>query len=180
MGLFNTLTTLLNPKKAEFTKRLIAKRRSCASVPMWSGGVTVGTTEYKLRSIGLKSAEYAVSPEATIVNILEQYWVPHIANSYINLPSDGGPYVSKPWDTPKQKAALVKKRVNDLAAHIEYRLTGSDLASETLPEFDSFIDYMRYRVLREHSNNPSLRANDGYTDSFYEYALEESKHVFNR
>ena len=169
MEIFKALTTLLNPKKAEFTKRLIAKRRSCASNPLLAGGVTMGTTEYKLRSIGLKSAEYAVSPEATIVNILEQY-----SSSY------GGLYVSKPWDTPEQKAALAKKQVNDLASHIEYRLTGNSLASETLPEFDNFIDYMRYRVLSEHSNNSSLRANDGYTDSFYEYALEESKHVFNR
>jgi hypothetical protein len=180
MEIFKALTTLLNPKKAEFTKRLIAKRRSCASNPLLAGGVTMGTTEYKLRSIGLKSAEYAVSPEATIVNILEQYWVPHIANFYINSSSYGGLYVSKPWDTPEQKAALAKKQVNDLASHIEYRLTGNSLASETLPEFDNFIDYMRYRVLSEHSNNSSLRANDGYTDSFYEYALEESKHVFNR
>jgi hypothetical protein len=178
MGLFKTLTTLLNPKKAEFTKRLMSKRRSNASERLIAGVAVQGSPEYRLRSLGLESTEYAVTPEATLVNIFEQYWQPHIANFYTNPSLFGGPYDAKQGASPGEIEALATKRVNDLAGHIEYKLTGNPRAAEALPEFSRFIDYLRYRIQVEHPKNQNLGPQYGYTDAFFEYALEESRHVF--
>ena len=84
MNLFRTITTLLAPRKAEFAKRLVAKRRASAQNTLLAGIATLGSAEYQLRALGLESVEYAVVPEATLVNIFEQYWQPHIANFYVN------------------------------------------------------------------------------------------------
>jgi hypothetical protein len=180
MGFFKTLTTLLSPKKAEFAKRLMSKRRANASERLVAGLAVEGSTEYRLRTLGLESNEYAVTPEATLVNVFEQYWQPHIANFYTNPSLFGGPYDAKPGASRIEIEALAKKRANDLAGHIEYKLTGNPRAAETIPEFGRFIDYLRYRVQAEHPKNPYLGPQYGYTDEFFEYALEESRHVFGR
>jgi len=180
MGLFRTLSTLLAPKKAEFAKRLISKRRSGAKERLIAGVAVTGSSEYRLRSVGLESAEYAVTPEATLVNLLEQYWQPHIANFYTNPSLFGGPYQAERGASAEETAALARKRVNDLAGHIEYRLSGDPRAATKLPEFASFLEYMRYRIQSEHPKNPYLGPEYGYTDEFLQYALDESRHVFGR
>ena len=180
MTFLKKLTTLLNPKKAEFAKRLISKRRGNASDSVTAGVAVQGSTEYRLRTLGLELSEYAVTPEATLVNLFEQYWQPHIANFYTNPSLFDGPYDAKRGAKPEEIEALAIKRVNDLAGHIEYKLTGNPQAAETLPKFNKFIDYMRYRIELEHPKNPYLGPQYGYTDAFFEYALEESRHVFGR
>lgn len=180
MKLFRTLTTLLVPRKAEFAKRLVAKRRASAKNALLASVATLGTTEYRLRTLGLESIEYAVTPEATIVNILEQYWQPHIANFYTNPQLFGGLYEARRGASEEERAVLARKRVNDLAGHLEYRLTGKSDAAEHLPEFNIFLEYMRYRIHVEHPNNPHLGPDDGFTDEFLTYALEESRFVFGR
>lgn len=180
MGFFKTLTTLLAPKKAEFAKRLVSKRRASAQERLIAGFAVEGSAEYRLRMLGLESAEYAVTPEATLVNILEQYWQPHIADFYTNPSLFGGPYDPKRGASSEERAALAKKRVNDLAGHIEYKLTGNPQAAKHLPEFETFLDYMRYRIQVEHPKNPYVGPQYGYTDAFLQYALEESRHVFGR
>jgi hypothetical protein len=180
MKLLRALTTLLAPRKAEFAKRLIAKRRACSSNRLLAGIAAAGTTEYQLRTLGLESVEYAVTPEATIVNILEQYWLPHIANLYTEKSLFGGPYEPPRGTSDEDRAKLEKKRINGLAGHIEYLLTRKNDAALHLPSFDTFIDYMRYRIRLEHPSNPYLTAEQGYTDEFFEYALQESRFVFGR
>lgn len=180
MGFLSVITTLINPKKAEFTKRLIAKRISCSENSLLASSATAGTTAYTLRSIGLELVEYAASPEATVVNILEQYWTPHIANFYTTPSFHGGPYEARNGDTQEKVSELATNRINDLAAHIEYRLTGNSRASETMPKFSSFVDYIKYRVSAEHRGNNNLSEKFGYTDDFYLYAIDESRHVFQR
>ena len=177
MGLFKTLTTLLSPKKAEFAKRLISKRRAGAAERLTAGFAVEGSAEYRLRAFGLESTEYAVTPEATLVNILEQYWQPHIATLYTRQSIFGGPYQPERGASPQEVEALAKKRLKHLAEAIDYGLTRNVV---TLPEFAKFIDYMRYRVAIEHPKNPYLGSRYGYTDEFLEYALEESRHVFGR
>ena len=179
MGLFKTFSTLLAPKKAEFAKRLVSKRRACAEERLIAGLAVEGTAEYRLRTLGLESVEYAVTPEATLVNILEQYWKPHIANFY-NPSIFDGPYRSKRGASSEEEDALAAKRINDLAGHIEYRLTGNPRAADTLPEFTSFIEYMRYRIHAEHPKNPYLGSRYGFTEEFFQYAVDESRHVFGR
>ena len=78
MKLFRSLTTLLVPKKAEFTKRLIAKRQALRENAL----LPISDAQLQMRRVGLEAAEFAVSPEATIVNILEQYWDPAIRSFY--------------------------------------------------------------------------------------------------
>ena len=39
---------------------------------------------------------------------------------------------------------------------------------------------MRHRLQVEHPNNPNLGSEDGFTDEFFAYALEESRFVFDR
>ncbi len=157
MGILRKISNALNPKKAEFAKRLYAKRQAMASNPIFAGMATKGTPEYNLRLLGLECIEYAVIPEATIVGILEIYWEPHIANFYT---SSSFPFVNsyaaKPGSDQDQINKLAKKRVNDLAAHIEYKITGNPQAYKTLPEFEKFIDYIRYKVKIEHPRNPYL------------------------
>ena len=180
MGLFKTLTTLFAPKKAEFAKRLVSKRRAGAQEQLIAGIAVQGSAEYRLRTLGLESAEYAVTPEATLVNVLEQYWQPHIANFYTNPSLFGGPYEAKRGASSDEASALAVKRVNDLAGHIEYKLTGNPQAAVHLPAFSTFLDYMRYRIKIEHPKNPYLGSQYGYTDEFLQYALDESRHVFGR
>lgn len=180
MGMLKTLTTLLAPKKAEFAKRLMSKRRSCAKESLIASIAVKGTSEYRLRSLGLESIEYAVTPEATLVNMLEEYWRPHIANFYTNPSIFGSPYQPARGASSEDVAALAKKRVNDLARHIEYRLTGNPQAGERLPEFERFVEYMRYRIHEEHPDNPYIAPQYGCTDEFLQYALDESRYVFGR
>lgn len=180
MGFLKTIATLLVPKKAEFAKRLVSKRRASAQERLIAGVAVQGSAEYRLRVLGLESAEYAVTPEATLVNILEQYWQPHIANFYTNPSIVGGPYDPKCGASSEERAALAKKRVNDLAGHIEYKLTGNPQAAAHLPAFETFLAYMRYRIQSEHPRNPYLGPQYGYTDEFLQYALDESRYVFAR
>jgi hypothetical protein len=180
MKIFRTLTTLLTPRKAEFTKRLIAKRRASAKNAMLASMATKGTLEYQLRTAGLETVEYAITPEATIVNILEQYWQPHIANFYLTKQVFGGPYQLSRTASADEREIVEKKRINDLACAIEYRLTRKPDCAANLPEFDKFIDYFRYRISTEHPRNLHLAPEDGFTEEFLLYALEESKFVFGR
>ena len=174
MTLFQKLTTLFVPKKAEFAKRLAAKRLACASSPLLASIATSGTTEYQLRVLGLESIEYAFTPESTVVNILEQYWKPQLRLMY-----------SGPLDIPgsaseEMRIAAERKRLNSLVGSIEYLLTKKPDAAVHLPEFGSFAEYMRHRIRTEHPNNPHLSSADGFTDEFFAYALEESRFIFGR
>ncbi len=172
MKLFQKLTTLLVPKKAEFAKRLAAKRLTCASNQFLASMATSGTTEYQLRVLGLESIEYAFTPEATVVNILEQYWKSHVRFMW-NGPLD------LPGSASEEARIAVKKRLNGLVGHIEYLLTKKNDAAVHLPEFDSLADYMRYRIRAEHPKNSNVSAEDGFTDKFFAYAVEESRFVFD-
>lgn len=180
MKLFRTLTTLLAPRKAEFAKRLIAKRRANAQNSLLAGIARLGTAAYQLRKFGLESLEYAFTPGATLVNILEQYWHPQIANFYTNPLLLGELYETERGATAEEKAALARKPVNDLAGHIEYKLTGKPDAAVHLPEFSTFLEYMRYRMHVEHPKNAYLSPEHGFTDELLAYALEESRFVFRR
>ena len=172
MKLFQKLTTLLVPKKAEFAKRLAAKRLTCASNQFLASLATSGTTEYQLRVLGLESIEYAFTPEATVVNILEQYWKPHLRFVY------SGP-LDLPGVASEEARIAVKKRLNGLVGHIEYLLTKKNDAAVHLPEFGSLADYMRHRIRAEHPKNSSLSEKDGFTDEFFAYAVEESRFDFD-
>lgn len=108
MKLFQKLTTLLVPKKAEFAKRLAAKRLACASSPLFASIATSGTTEYQLRVLGLESIEYAFTPESTVVNILEQYWKPHLRFMY------SGPLDLPSFASEETRIAAEKKRLKVL------------------------------------------------------------------
>lgn len=174
MKLFQKLTTLLTPKKAQFAKRLAAKRLACASRRGLGNIAQSGTTAYQLRVLGLESIEYAFTPEATVVNILEQYWRPHLRFAHsgpLNLPSSA---------TIDERTVAARKQINGYIGHIEYLMTGIPDAAVHLPEFNSLTDYMRHRIRVEHPNNSNLGPDDGFTDEFFAYALEESRFVFDR
>lgn len=173
MKLFQKLTTLLVPKKAEFAKRLAAKRLACASSPLLASIATSGTIEYQLRVLGLGSIEYAFTPESTVVNILERYWTPSLQFMW------GGP-LYMPNFASEEAHIAEKKRLNHLVGAIEYLLTKKADAAVHLPEFSSLTEYMRHRIRVEHPKNPSLSAEDGFTDEFFAYAVEESQVVFGR
>jgi hypothetical protein len=158
----------------------MSKRRSCAKESLIASVAIKGTSEYRLRSLGLESVEYAVTPEATLVNILAEYWRPNVANFYTIPSIFGTPYQPARGTSSEDVAALSRRRLNDLARHIEYRLTGNPQAGESLPEFERFVDYMRYRIHEEHPDNPCIAPQYGYTDEFLQYALDESRHVFGR
>lgn len=179
MGFFKSISTLINPKKAEFTKRLIAKRRSCAVDITSAGCVSQGTSEYKFREFGLESMEFCVTPEATIVDILEKYWLPHIMRNYTEpYPLQGFAYSTANCKSDKDVYDVQKRRANDLASHIEYLITRKPYVSKDMPEFNNFIDYIKYRVAIVHKGNNHICPEYGYTDEFYQYALDESKYVF--
>ena len=55
MRLLSTLNTLLAPRKAEFSKRLAAKRYSLASERLFAGMAPKGKAAYELRKLGLHS-----------------------------------------------------------------------------------------------------------------------------
>ena len=70
--------------------------------------------------------------------------------------------------------------MNRYIGAVEYLVTGIPDAAVHLPEFDSWTAYMRHRLQVEHPNNPNLGSEDGFTDEFFAYALEESRFVFDR
>jgi hypothetical protein len=179
MGFFKSISTLVNPKKAEFTKRLIAKRRACAVDKISAGCVSQQTSEYKFRELGLESMEFCVTPEATIVEILEKYWLPHIMRHYTEpYPLQTFAYSTTNCKSAKEICEVQKERANAIAHHIEYLITRKLCVAKEMPEFDNFIDYMKYRVSIVHTGNSHVCPEYGYTNEFYQYALDESKYVF--
>ena len=173
MRFLQKLSTLVSPKKAEFAKRLASKRLTCASSPFSAGIGEEGSAGYQLRVFGLGSIEYAFTPEATIVNILEHYWAPALQHMW-----GAAPNVSK-LETEQARISAMEKLNHHIGA-IEYRLTKQPDAAVYLPEFCSLTEYMRHRIKIEHPNDSHLSAQDGFTEDFFAYAIEESRFVFGR
>ena len=170
--LFRTLTTLVQPKKAEFTKRLIAKRQDLATDSFLVGFVGSETAQNHLRTLGLRFIEYAVTPEATVVNVLEQYWP--LLRHFGGL---ANPYAIRP---DAERSTDWQRILNTIIGQIEYQLTGRPNAAAKLPDFSSLEDYMRYRLRIEHPKEPRLTSEDGFSKEFFAYAIQESKYVFGR
>ena len=111
MGLFRTIGNLVKPRKAEFIKRLAAKRLDSAPDQFLAHSGPEGTTQYTMRRLNLKAAEFAVSPEATIADVLEQYWQPHV-HLFYSQPID-----VPPWATNREKEEERKRQVEDGRSH---------------------------------------------------------------
>ena len=150
---------------------MVGEKREGLDVESETG---LGARNPQLRVLGLGSIEYAFTPESTVVNILEQYWKPHLRFMYsgpLDIPSSA---------SEEKRIAAERKRLNSLVGSIEYLLTKKPDAAVHLPEFRSLAEYMRHRIRAEHPNNPHLSSNDGFTDEFFAYALEESRFIFGR
>jgi hypothetical protein len=158
----------------EFIKRLIAKRKEGATDVRGKLFVLSGTAQAQLINMGLGSIDFLGTPEATIVNVLEKYWLPRVHGFYstcLTLP---------PHATETERKAAEQKRIESWIGHVEYLLTGKPDAASHLPRGLTLLSYIRYRINREHPDNTYVREEDGYTDQFIQYAVEESKYVFGR
>ena len=181
MSIFGIFKSAVSPKRREFIRQLANKRVTYASDPIKAALAWEGTAQYKARSMNLGNADLLVSPEATIVDVLEKYWEPHIASHYHAFgPMAFSIYTPDRRATPEEREELLRRRDNDLAGHIEVLLTGKSNAAVFLPPFDNFIAYLRYRVAAAHQNHPYLDESSGFTDDFFRYAIEESRAVFRR
>lgn len=173
MGLFRAIGNLVKPRKAEFIKRLSAKRLHSAPNKFLAHLAPEGTAQYQMRRFNLETAEFAVSPEATIVNVLEQYWQPHV-HWFYSRSIDLSPFANE-----EQKAAELKSRTEQMVGQIEYLLTGKPDAASRLPSGLDLQSYIRYRINVEH---PGYRRIEDYgiTDELINYAIAESRYVFGR
>ena len=174
MGLLRSIGTFARPRKIEFIKRLIAKRKECATDPFGARAIPSGTTQAQLWNHGLSSVSFIATPEATIVNILEQYWLPRVHGFY-SIRQSLSAIASE-----AERKAEERERMEHWVAHIEYLLTGKPDAAKFLPRGLSLLTYIRYRIGLEHPENPYVRQQDGFTDEFIAYAVDESKYVFGR
>jgi hypothetical protein len=174
LGILESFGTLTKPRKMEFIKRLVAKRKEGATDIRGVLFIPSGTAQARLINLGLGSIDFLGTPEATIVNVLEKYWLPHVHGFYSTS------LQLSPYPTETERAAAEQKRIESWVGHIEYLITGRPDAATLLPRGLSLLAYIRYRISREHRNNPYVRAEDGFTDNFIEYAIAESKYVFGR
>lgn len=173
MGLFRTIRNLVKPRKAEFIKRLVAKRLDSAPDRFLAHLAPEGTAQYQMRRFRLEAAEFAVSPEATIANVLEKYWEPHVHWFYSQ------PIGLSHFASDEQKVEESKLRTEKMICHIEYLLTGKPDAATHLPAGLDLPSYIRYRITVEHPGHKRLEEY-GITDDLINYAIAESKYVFGR
>src|SRR5256885_4100500 len=83
--MFGGLATLAKPQKIGFIKRLIAKRKESAIDEFHAHVILSGTAQARLWNVGLQSVDFLATPEATITNILEKYWLPRIHEFHADL-----------------------------------------------------------------------------------------------
>jgi hypothetical protein len=174
VGILGSFATLWKPRNLEFIKRLIAKRKEGATDVRGVVFIPSGTAQARLINLGLGSIDFLGTPEATIVNVLEKYWLPHVHGFHstsLEIP---------PRATEKEREVAEQKRIESWVGHIEYLLTRKPDAATRLPPGLSLLSYIRYRISQEHPNNQYLRPQDGLTDEFIQYAISESKYVFGR
>jgi len=174
MGIFDALKVLVSPKHAEFTKRLIAKRKSLAESSLFAEIASSGTAIYNLRQAGLEGLEYALTPEATIVRVLEKYWETYSFSHAFY--SEAG--LSK-YHSDEQKAKKAAEGLHSHLGRIEYLLTKRPDAALHIPRGLSLVGYVKYRVAIEHPHDP-YSSGCGITDELVEYAIAESELVFHR
>ncbi len=172
MKFIQALGALTQPRKSEFIKTLAAKRRQLGGFGA-VGTAYSGTPEYTLAQLGLGAFNFALGPEATVADILSHYWSPSLQNMYGSSASDS----ELRGNALQRQEALAK--LNKHIASIEYRRTQIPDAATRLPSFDSLRAYMRHCLDREHPITPHCE-HDGFTDEYFEYAVEASKLVFNR
>lgn len=164
MLFFRAVATLISPRKSEFAKRLVSKRRAMSENSLFAGIAFAGSAEYAFRNAGLESAEFLVAPEATIASLLEKLHKPHIVNFYRRS------FSSAQSDEERFKC------LQSLCGSVDYLFTGRPDAAVHLPEFTALRDYVRYVVMREHPNSGLTRST--LSDEFLDYAIAEAEHVF--
>ncbi|MGZ5008225.1 MAG: hypothetical protein ACXWE9_05650 [Methylobacter sp.] len=164
MRFFKAAATLISPGKSQFAKQLISKRRAMSENSLLAGIAVAGSPEYAFRRIGLESAEFLVAPEATIANLLEKIYKPHVIGFYKES------FFHARSDEERSKC------LQSLCGHVDYLFTGKPDAAVRLPEFTALKDYVRYVVMREHPTSGLSRST--LTDEFLEYAIAEAEHVF--
>lgn len=162
MKFLKSLAILASPAKAEFTKRLIQKRRSYS--PLLAGMARLGSPEYSFRRIGLESAEYLVAPESTLATALEHLTSLMNSSHYQHVEIEAKTVIAR------------QKYVQDICGQADARLTKKPNAAALLPEFRSITQYLRYATLRDHPKS-GLDA-ETLSDEFLEYALSEAKYVY--
>ena len=165
--------TLISPRRAEFTKCLIAKRRQLAEDAVFASAATEGTWVYWLRVLRLPWLEFAFTPEATISRALEQFWdvvsLQYWRPTPLHLRS---PIVDSIPKAPPHELTLLLRKV-------EWGLTKSNRAAGALPKQLDLVSYIKHRVAQEHPIDP-YPPGCGVTDQLIWYAIEESKLVFLR
>ena len=170
MRISAALRILISPRRSEFTKRLIAKRRQLAEDALSAYAAADGTWAYWLRVLRLPWLEFAFTPEATISRTLEQFWDVvslHYGCPPLHLRS---PIVeSIPKAAPHELALLLRQ--------VERGLTKSNRAVRALPKQLGLVNYIKHRIEQEHPIDP-YPPGCGVTDQLIWYAIEESKLVF--
>lgn len=168
MGILNILKTIASPRRAEFTKRLMAKRKQLAQNPLFAELAQKGSPSYGLRRAGLENLEFSVVPEATIVRVLEEYWKLHAFYSESRLSR---------YATAKERETEKTELLSARLGQIEYRLTGKPDAALDVPNGIGLAEYVKYRIQKEYPNDP-YPSGCGITDALIEYAIQESELVF--
>ena len=166
MRFLRAAAALVNTDKSAFVKRLIVARRKMSANSLLAGIAAAGTTQYALRRAGLEFADWMVSPEATIANVLEKLYTPRVIGFYEQIL--GG----------RAADMMDAKLIQDLCGHVDYLVTGKPDAAVRLPACAAIRDYVRFAVVREHPDAGLSPAT--MTDQFLDYAIDEAAHVFLR
>ena len=171
MRISAALRILISPRRSEFTKRLIAKRRQLAEDALSAYAAADGTWASWLRVLRLPWLEFAFTPEATISRTLEQFWDVVSLQYWHPIPLNlRSPIVeSIPKAAPHELTLLLRQ--------VEGGLTKSDRAARALSKQLDLVSYIKHRIEQEHPIDP-YPPGCGVTDQLIWYAIEESKLVF--
>jgi len=177
MGIFRALKSMASGRNTEFAKRLNSKRLELARCSLQAGLAPKGPAQYGFRAIGFDVFEAAVSPEATLVQLLEIYQARRSPSECLFSAEYGMPPIpTGKRDTPEIHAKRVRRHIVD----IEYGMSGRSLSADNLPAAITMQDYLLAKLKSEHPLSQNIGPEFGYSAQFFDYAIEESAHVFRR
>jgi len=177
MSIFRALKSLASGRQMEFTKRLNSKRLQLSQSRLHASLAPKGSFQYAFHAIGFDVFDAAVSPEATLVQLLEIYQARRSPSECLFAAEYGIPPIpTGKRDTPEIHAKRVRRHIVD----IEYGMSGRSLSADNLPAAITMQDYLLAKLKSEHPLSQNIGSEFGYSAQFFDYAIEESAHVFRR
>ena len=171
MKLSALATSITDTAVIELAKRIRRKRLSLATNPFIANSVPLSSGQGWLRRVGLERADLAASPEITVAKMLQE-WRRH--QKFQRSLGSG----QRHYANDAEAAAHALESLNNTLRYMEYRVFGNN-PNEKYPRFESFVEWMAWRVQVAHPEHHCADEAYGWTYSLYDFALSESELAFD-